>query len=78
MNGSHAAGATIGALIAYVASHYGWNVSTDEALTWGAAAGAVGGGIAHLFQPPGLVPRVKAGLGVTKKDAPQPEPPTAA
>lgn len=64
MNGSHAAGATIGALIAYVASHYGWNVSTDEALTMGAAFGAIGAGIAHLFQPPGLIPRVKTALGV--------------
>lgn len=64
MNGSHAAGATIGALVAYVASHYGWNVSTDEALTFGAAFAAIGAGIAHLFQPPGLIPKVKAALGV--------------
>ena len=67
MNGSHGAGATIGALIAYVAAHYGWNVSTDEALTFGAAFGAVGAGLAHLFQPPGLIPRVKAALGVGQK-----------
>lgn len=66
MNGGHAAGGTIGALIAYVATRYGWNVSTDEALTWGAALGAVGAGVAHLFQPPGLVPRVKAALGVNQ------------
>ena len=64
MNGSHAAGGTVGGLIAYVASRYGWNVSTDEALTIGAAFTAVGAAIAHLFQPPGLVPRVKAALGV--------------
>lgn len=66
MNGSHAAGATIGALVAYVASHYGWDVSTDEALTIGAAFAAVGAGVAHLFQPPGLMPRIKAALGVGK------------
>ena len=64
MNGSHAAGAGIGAAIAYIASHYGWNVGTDEALTMGAAFAAIGAGIAHLCQPPGLIPRVKAALGV--------------
>jgi len=66
MNGSHASGAVLGALIAFVATRYGWDVSTDEALTFGAALGAVGAGIAHLFQPPGLVPRVKAALGIGK------------
>ena len=66
MNGSHAAAGSIAALIAYVATHYGWNVSTDEALTWAAAGLAVGGGVAHLFQPPGLIPRVKAALGLKK------------
>lgn len=68
MNGAHVAGATIGALVAYVASHYGWTVGTDEALTWGAAAAAVGAGIAHLFQPPGLIPRVKAAVGVGQEN----------
>lgn len=64
MNGSHVAGGTIGALVAYVATKYGWVTSTDEALTWGAAAAAVGAGVAHLFQPPGLIPRVKKALGL--------------
>lgn len=67
MNGSHVAGGTVGALIAFVASRYGWNVSTDEALTMGAAFGSVGAGVAHLFQPPGLIPRVKAALGLDAK-----------
>lgn len=66
MNGSHGAGATIGALIGFVSTRYGWNVSTDEALTWGAAIGAGGAGIVHLFQPPGLIPRVKTALGLAK------------
>lgn len=64
MTGSHLTGGTIGALIAYVATRYGWNVSTDEALTFGAAAAGIGAGIVHLLSPPGLVPRVKAALGV--------------
>lgn len=67
MNGSHAAGGSIAALIAYVSTRYGWNVSTDEALTFGAAFLGVGGGIVHLFQPPGLIPRVKEALGVGGK-----------
>lgn len=67
MNGSHAAGAAIGALVAYIAAHYGWNVGTDEADKFGLAFAAIGAGLAHLFQPPGLIPRVKAALGVGAK-----------
>ena len=67
MNGAHVSGATLGALFGYVATRYGWNVSADEALTWGAAVAAFGGGLAHLFQAPGLFPRVRAALGVTPK-----------
>lgn len=64
LNGSHVTGASIGALISYVSARYGWNVSTDEALSLGAAFAVVGGGIAHLFTAPGLIPRLKAALGI--------------
>jgi hypothetical protein len=66
MNGSHVTGASLGALIGYTAAHFGWNVSTNEALAYGATLAMVGGSIAHLFQPPGLIPRVKAALGLAK------------
>lgn len=69
MNGSHVTGATLGALIGYTAAHFGWNVSTDEALAYGATLATVGGSLAHLCQPPGLIPRVKAALGVGEKQA---------
>lgn len=78
MNGSHVTGATLGALIGYTAAHFGWNVSTDEALAYGATLATVGGSLAHLCQPPGLIPRVKAALGVTGKKAPTPPAPPAA
>lgn len=79
MNGSHVTGATLGALIGYTAAHFGWNVSTDEALAYGATLATVGGSLAHLCQPPGLIPRVRAALGLQKKTAPSapPEPPAA-
>jgi hypothetical protein len=64
VNGSHVAGGTIAALIAYVSAKFGWNVTTDEALAFSAAFGAIGAGITHLFQPPGLIPKVKAALGL--------------
>lgn len=64
MTNAHLTGASLGALIAYVAAKFGWNVSTDEALQLGAAFLVVGGGVAHLFSAPGLIPRVKAALGI--------------
>lgn len=67
MNGGHVTGGTLGLLVGYAAAHFGWNVSSDEALVWGATLAAVGGVVAHLFQPPGLLPRVKAALGVKGK-----------
>ena len=67
MNGAHITGGTIGLLIGYVAAHFGWNVSQDEALAWGALLAVTFGGAAHLFQAPGLIPRVRAGLGLKKK-----------
>ena len=63
VSGSHVAGGSIGALIAYISARYGWHVSPDEALTFAGAFAGVGGAIVHLFQPPGLIPRVKAALG---------------
>ena len=68
MNGSHVAGGTLGLLIGYVAAHFGWNVSQDEALAFGAMFAMIGGSIAHLFQPPGLIPRIKTALGVAKSE----------
>lgn len=62
MNNSHASGATIGALVSFVSARYGWNVSTDEGLTIGAAAASVGAAVAHLFSAPGLVPRVRSAI----------------
>ena len=71
MDGSHVSGATLGALIGYTAAHFGWNVSVDEALAYGATLAMVGGTIAHLFRPPGMIPRVKKALGLKDKpDAP--------
>ena len=72
MNGSHVAGGTLGLLIGYTAAHFGWNVSQNEALAYGATLGMVGGSLAHLFQPPGLFPRVRAALGLPKQPAPAP------
>lgn len=64
MNGAHVSGATLGALIGYTAAHFGWNVSQDEAFAWGAMLATIGGILGHLVQPPGLLPRIKAGLGI--------------
>lgn len=64
LNGAHLSGASIAALMSYVSAKYGWNVSTDEALQFGAAFAVVGGGIAHLFQAPGFIPRIKQALGI--------------
>ena len=64
MNNSHLAGGGIAALIGFVAANYGWAVSQDEALMFGAAAAGLGAGVIHLFQAPGLIPRVKAALGL--------------
>lgn len=59
MNGNHVAGAAIGALIGFVASNFGWHVGQDEALTIGAAAAVVGGGLVHIATGPGLIPALK-------------------
>lgn len=64
MTGSHLGGGAIAALITFAASRYGWHVPDTEATVLGGAASSVGAGIAHLFTPPGLLPRVKAALGL--------------
>lgn len=59
---THVSGGTIAALIAFLASRYGWNVSDTEAATFGAGAAAAGAAVAHLFTGPGLIPAVKRAL----------------
>jgi hypothetical protein len=64
LNGSHLTSAAIGGMVAYVLAKFGWTVSTDEAATFGLAFMVIGGGLAHLFSAPGLIPRVKNALGI--------------
>ena len=64
LTGPHVTGGSLGGLIAYCSARFGWGVTSDEALTIGAAFVGVGGGLAHLFTPPGLLPRVREALGL--------------
>ena len=62
MNGAHITGGTLGLLLGYIAAHFGWNVSQDEALAWGAFLAMVFGALAHLFTGPGIMPALRRAI----------------
>lgn len=62
LQGPHGAGALLGLLVGYLSTRYGWDVSQDEALAFGAGAASVGAAALHVLTGPGLVPAIKRGL----------------
>lgn len=62
MNSAHVTGGTLGLLLGYTATHFGWNVSQNEALAWGAFIGICFGGLGHMMTGPGIVPAIKRAL----------------
>lgn len=62
VNGTHVSGFSVGALFAYAAAHFGWSVSTDEALQWGAAIGFGVATLAHVANTQGLWPAVQKAI----------------
>jgi hypothetical protein len=70
MDNKHIAGAGLVGPIVFVASRFGYTVSTDEALQLAASAVPVGAALAHLFSAPGILPRVKAAIGPWKSAPP--------
>jgi hypothetical protein len=62
MNDQHLSGGSIAALVSYASARYGWSISTDEALTIGAAAFSAGAFIAHIVTGPGVVPAVRRAI----------------